>query len=57
MLDKKIKTAADRRRIDVGETYELGYWSRKFGVTREELAEAVQKVGTKAEDVARELRR
>ena len=57
MADHKNKTAADGRRIDVHETYEIGYWSRKFGVTREELSEAVQKVGTRADDVARELTR
>ena len=57
MADDKKKTAADGRRIDVHETYEIGYWSRKFGVTREELSEAVQKVGTRADDVARELTR
>ena len=57
MADDKNKTAADGRRIDAHETYEIGYWSRKFGVTREELSEAVQKVGTRADDVARELTR
>ena len=57
MADDNKKTAADGRSIDVYETYELGYWSRKFGVTREELAEAVQRVGTRADDVARELSR
>ena len=55
MADDKKKTAADGRRIDVHEAYELGYWSRKFGVPREQLAEAVQKVGPMADDVAREL--
>ena len=35
MATHKTKLAADRRRIDVHEAYELGYWSRKFGVTRE----------------------
>ena len=57
MADDNKKTAADGRSIDVHGTYELGYWSRKFGVTREELAEAVQRVGTRADDVARELSR
>jgi hypothetical protein len=57
MATHKTKLAADRRRIDVHEAYELGYWSRKFGVTREELANADQRVGTRADDVARELRR
>lgn len=57
MADNKTKKADDRRRIDVYETYELGYWSRKFGVSREQLAEAVQKVGPMAADVERELGR
>jgi hypothetical protein len=55
MADNKTKKMDDNRRIDVHETYELGYWSRKFGVSREQLAEAVQTVGTNAEDVASEL--
>ena len=57
MANAKKKTAADGRRIDVHDPFELGYWSRKFGVSREEVVRAVQKVGTKADDVARELRR
>jgi uncharacterized protein DUF3606 len=57
MTDDKTKKAGDSRRIDVHETYELGYWSRKFGVSREQLAEAVQKVGPMADDVERELGR
>ena len=57
MADNKTKKADHRRRIDVHETYELGYWSRKFGVPREQLAEAVQKVGSMAADVERELGR
>lgn len=55
MADDKTKKAADRRQSDMHEPYELAYWSRKFGVSRQELAEAVQKVGTNAEDVAIEL--
>jgi uncharacterized protein DUF3606 len=51
----KTKKAADGRRIDVHDPYEIGYWSRKFGVSREELVDAVQNVGTNAEDVAIEL--
>jgi hypothetical protein len=57
MADNKTKKADDRRRIDVHETYELGYWSRRFGVSREQLAEAVQKAGPMAADVERELGR
>jgi hypothetical protein len=57
MADNKTEKTDDRRRIDVHKIYELGYWSRKFGVPREQLAEAVQKVGPMAADVERELAR
>jgi uncharacterized protein DUF3606 len=52
---KKTKKNVDSRQIDLHRPYELGYWSRKFGVSEEKLAEAVQIVGTNAEDVALEL--
>ncbi|MGE5162657.1 MAG: DUF3606 domain-containing protein [Sphingobacteriales bacterium] len=55
MSDNKSKTAADRKRINVHEDDELRYWSGKFGVTHHQLMDAVKKVGTNAEDVAREL--
>jgi hypothetical protein len=53
--DDKTKTAQDRRRIDLNQDYELRYWCDKFGVSKDELKAAVQKVGTMADDVAREL--
>jgi hypothetical protein len=57
MTDDKTKKAADRRRINLHQAYELGYWSRKFGVSEQELAEAVQKAGPLASDVERELQK
>jgi hypothetical protein len=47
----------DRRRINVNEPYELRDWSRKFGVSPEELQEAVRAVGTDAEKVEEHLKR
>jgi len=41
----------DRSRINVNEDYELQYWSEKFGVSRDELKEAVKSAGTSAKDV------
>lgn len=55
MTDDKTKTATDGKRINLREAYEIGYWSRKFGFSRERLSEAVQKVGPIANDVAHEL--
>ena len=47
----------DRRRIDVNESYELRDWSRKFGVSPEELRDAVRAVGNEAEKVEAYLKR
>jgi hypothetical protein len=44
------------QRVNVRRDYELRYWSEKFSVTRDAVEAAVKKVGTRAEDVARELR-
>jgi hypothetical protein len=55
MSNGKTKQVTNHNRIDLHQPYELGYWSRKFGVSEQELAEAVQRVGTNAEDVAVEL--
>ena len=55
--DKKKPGGQDRTRINVNEDYELRDWSKKFGVTKDELKKAVAKVGTSAEAVKKHLRR
>jgi hypothetical protein len=45
----------DRQRIDVNEDYELRDWSKKFGVSKEKLKEAVQAVGNESDKVERYL--
>jgi Protein of unknown function (DUF3606) len=55
MSDDKSKTVADRKRINVHEDHELRYWSKKFGVSHDQLKAAVRRVGVMADDVAREL--
>jgi Protein of unknown function (DUF3606) len=52
IADDKAKKVVDYNCVDLREPYELAYWSRRFGVSREQMAEAIQKVGTNAEDVA-----
>ncbi len=54
--DKSEVGAADRQRINLNETYEVRDWSAKFGVSEEQLREAVARVGNMADDVERELR-
>lgn len=41
--------------VNICDDYELGYWSKKWGVTPEELREAVARVGVSAPAVIRDL--
>ncbi|AMR30942.1 hypothetical protein A0256_05630 [Mucilaginibacter sp. PAMC 26640] len=51
-MDNKQQTGSpDRDLINVNEDYELQYWSEKFGISRDELREAVKAVGTSAKAV------
>ena len=53
--DIACPTSKRRKRINVHDDYELRFWSKKFGVSPNELRCAVSKVGVFADDVAREL--
>lgn len=56
MSDDKSKPGGqDRTRINVNEDYELRDWSKKFGVTPEQLKAAVQAVGTSVSAVEQHL--
>lgn len=51
-MDNKAKTGSpDRDRINVNEDYELQHWSKKFGVSHDDLKKAVKKAGTSAKAV------
>lgn len=54
--DKTNIGGADRRRVALGEDYEVRGWARKFGVTPQELQAAVKAVGHDADDVEAYLR-
>ncbi len=45
----------DRSRVNVNEQWELQYWSRKFGVSEEQLKDAVKAAGTSADAVGKHL--
>ncbi len=56
MSDDKTKVGGqDRARINLAEDYEVADWSKKFGVTPEQLKAAVAAVGDRVEDVERHL--
>jgi hypothetical protein len=51
----KKRDAQDRARISMIEEQEVRYWTKALGVSKEELAEAVAKVGNSVHAVRREL--
>lgn len=51
-----IRGAQDRSRINVNQEHEVRYWSEKFGITADELKQAVQQVGPMADAVEQQLR-
>lgn len=53
--DKSNSGPADRVRINVNEDYELRDWSKRLGVTPDELREAVKAAGTSADAVRKHL--
>ena len=56
MADQKSNVEKPRpTRISLDEPYALQDWADKFGVTQQQVREAVEKVGPVANDVQREL--
>lgn len=47
----------DRGRINLGEVYEVSYWTKALGVSEEKLRATVARVGSSAEKVRAELNR
>ncbi|MGZ8203831.1 MAG: DUF3606 domain-containing protein [Burkholderiales bacterium] len=53
--DRTNRGQPDRSKINMEEDYEVKYWTRHFGVTREELQKIVDRVGNSAAAVAKEF--
>jgi hypothetical protein len=47
--DKTERAPQDASRIAMGEKYEVAYWTKKFGVSRDRLQQAVDAVGNGAD--------
>ena len=56
MSDDTHKRSRDRSRIAMNEEYEVRYWTKKLGVSEEELGEAVRAVGNRADKVEEYLK-
>jgi Protein of unknown function (DUF3606) len=50
--NRKKRGRADRNKIDVNQAYELQFWKEMFGVSAQQLTEAVREVGPSAKKVA-----
>jgi hypothetical protein len=58
MPDNKQETRPqDASRVNIHEDYEVRYWCKKFGCTKEELVKAVGAVGTSAAKVEEYLKK
>lgn len=53
--DLNKKRPQDASKVNVNESWELSYWSTKFGVTKEQLKNAVKAVGTSVASVKKNL--
>jgi len=57
MLDAKPKIdSRDRQRINVQEYQELRNWAAKFGVTTQQVKDAIDRVGDRAVEVEQYLK-
>ncbi len=54
--DKSRSGGQDRSRINISEDYEVQDWSKKFGVTPQQLKAAVAAVGDQASAVEAHLK-
>lgn len=54
--DKTLRGPQDASRIALGENYEVDYWTGKFGVSKEQLADAVAAVCNSADAVEKHLK-
>ena len=56
MDDPKVRGPQDRSRINTEQEHEVRYWTEAFGVTEEQLRQAVQRVGSSADKVREHLK-
>jgi len=53
--DPSKRGPADRTRVNVNEPHEVRYWTEKWGVTEQQLRDAVKRAGVMVKDVAAAL--
>jgi hypothetical protein len=53
--DLKNRGAQDRSRISLKEEHEVYYWTKALGVSKQQLIDAIERVGNSADAVRCEL--
>jgi 3-oxoacyl-[acyl-carrier-protein] synthase III len=53
--DKTRRGQPDRSKINMSEGYEVQYWTKHLGISREKLQQLIDKVGNSAAAVRKEL--
>ena len=51
----KIRRPEDPTKINIHEEWEIDYWTTKWGITRQQLIDAVKRAGVLVVDVAKYL--
>ena len=55
--DLKKRGPEDRKRININEPWELDWWSKELGLTRDQLRGAVKRFGNMADKVRDEVKK
>jgi len=55
--DTSKRGAQDRSRINLGEEYEVQYWTKELGISRERLEQLVREHGDSVEEIREALRK
>lgn len=54
--NRTLRGPADRTRINLSEDYEVAYWTKELGVSKEKLQQAFHAVGSSADKVREYLK-
>jgi hypothetical protein len=55
--DLKKRGPEDRKRININEPWELDWWAKELGLTKDQLRAAVKKLGNMADRVREEVKK
>jgi hypothetical protein len=54
--DLENRGPQDRSKVNLGEDYEIQYWTKRFGVSEAQLRQAVERAGSSVEAVQKALK-